>query len=238
MAFTQDELQALNTILEQKKAELLSELEQLFDQRLHILRNEFKQYQQRLEDSIENSFVAQLPVIEQLINQRFPTPNVHVAGVYTNQPQTTFEAIEVQTEIPWEDLIDLLNKALNERFITLNTSLQAQLRDIKHEVLAQIQLLRNDLSKQQPVVSFSSTDNTDTDMQDILTSINQLERIVESMQVAISANTTLISQRLSHHQRLPVEQAHPLRSLSPTEQEHALRGEWSLPPSPPEKIDE
>ena len=238
MSFTQDELQTLNTIFEQKLAELLPALEQLFDQRLQTLRNEFEQYQQRLEESIERSFVTQLPVIEQLLNQRFPTPNAHVPDMYTYEPPTNFEAIEVQTEIPWEDLIDLLTKALNERFITFNRTLQARLHDIEQEVSSQIQFLRDDLHKQQPTSPFSGRYNTEASMQDILTSMNQLERIVESMQVAMSANNALISQRLYHHQRQPMEQAHPPHSFSPTEQEHSLRSEWNLAPSPSSETDD
>jgi hypothetical protein len=203
MTFTQDELQALNVIFDQKTKILLNELEQFFDQRIQILQNKLEQYQQQLEDSIQRSFAAQLLTVEQLINQSFPASNSHIPVLYTNQPQTNFEAIEVQTEIPWEDLIDLLNKALNERFITLNTSLQARLRDVEHEVSSQIQLLRNDLRKHQPVASSSGKYGNEAEMQDILTSINQLKCMVESLQ----------------------EQAHPSRPFSPTEQERFLERE-------------
>jgi hypothetical protein len=230
MSFTQDELQALNAILDQKTAELLSELERLSDQRTQGLRKELEQQQKRLEESIERSFAAQLLAFEQLINRRLsvsegdpgrdplhspqPLPVDHA-----DLPQTSFEAIEVQTEIPWEDLIDLLNKALNEQFTTFDTSLQARLRDLEREVSSQIQLLR----KEHPMTS--STNNPEAEMQDILTNINQLERIVESMQVAMAANSTLLSHRLSHHQRLPMERAHSSGSLSPTEQEPSLERE-------------
>ncbi|TMC16041.1 MAG: hypothetical protein E6J34_20570 [Chloroflexi bacterium] len=233
MSFTQDELQALNSILDQKMVVLLRELVRFFDQRMQILRQEFEQHQQRLEESIEQAFAAQLPVIEQLINQRFSASNSPVSAMYTDQSQASIEAIEVQTEIPWEDLIDLMSKALNERFITFNTSLQAQLQDIEHEVSSQIQLLRNDLRKQQPLAALADTSSAEAEMQDILTSVHQLERIVESMQVAMAANSTLISKRLSHHQRLSIEQAHPSRSFSPTEHERSKEREEDLPPFSP-----
>ncbi len=234
MSFTQDELQALNAIWDQKMAELIHELGQLFDQRMQILRNEFKQYQQRLEESIERSFAAQLLAFEQLINQRFSAVDTHVPDVYTNQPQASFEALEVQTEIPWEDLVDLLDKALNERFISFDTSLQARLRDIEQKVSSQIQLLhdelRDDFRKEQPM-TFSDMGSTELGMQDMLASISQLEHIVESMQVAMTANSTLISNRLYHHQHLPLERAHPARPFSPTEHEHSLEKEWHPSPS-------
>jgi hypothetical protein len=222
MSFTQDELQALNAILDQKTAELLSELERLFDQRMHNLRKELEHQRKRVEESIERSFAVQLLAFEQLAKQHFSASGEGRMGEslhspqhvdYADQPQASFEAIEVQTEIPWEDLIDLFNKALNEQFTTFDTSLQARLRDLEQEVSSQIQFLRKEQT------TASSADSTEVEMQDILTNISQLERIVESMQVAMAANSTLLSHRLSHHQRLPMERAHPVDSLSPTEEE-------------------
>jgi hypothetical protein len=231
MAFTQDELQALHAILGQKLADLLPELEQFFDQRMHILQNEFKQDMQKMQASIEIYFSTQLLAFEQLIDQRFPAANRHVPDVYANQPQTSFEAIEVQTDIPWEDLVDLLNKALNERFIPFTTAFQARLREIEQKVLSQIQLVHDDLHKEQPIASFASMSSAEPEMQDILASISQLEHIIESMQVAMTANSTLISNRLYHHQHLPMERAHPAHSFSPSEHEHTLEREWSPSPS-------
>jgi len=46
-------------------------------------------------------------------------------------------------------------------------------------------------------------------MQEVFQSIEQLERIIESMQVAMTANHALLSNRLYHHQQLPLERAHP-----------------------------
>jgi len=48
-----------------------------------------------------------------------------------------------------------------------------------------------------------------TNMQEVFQSIEQLERIIESMQVAMTANHALLSNRLYHHQQLPLERAHP-----------------------------
>ena len=107
MSFTPDELQALNTILDQKTSELLHELEQLFDRKMQSMRKEFAQYQQRLEESIDRSFATQLLAFEQLINQHFPAavrgePQLlHAPVAYTDLPQANFEAIEVLTEITW-----------------------------------------------------------------------------------------------------------------------------------------
>jgi hypothetical protein len=75
-------------------------------------------------------------------------------------------------------------------------------------------------------------------MQDILTSINQLERIVESMQVAITANSALFSHRLYYHQNLPIERAHPSSSVSPAKNDRSIEKDARLSPSSPERIDE
>jgi hypothetical protein len=45
-------------------------------------------------------------------------------------------------------------------------------------------------------------------MQEVFQSIEQLERIIESLQVAMTANHALLSNRLYHHQQLPLERAH------------------------------
>ena len=46
-------------------------------------------------------------------------------------------------------------------------------------------------------------------MQEVLRGIDHLERIIESMQVAMTSNLALLSNRLYHHQQLPLERAHP-----------------------------
>ena len=143
---------------------------------------------------------------------------------------------------------------------------------MEHEVSLQIQLLHDDLRREQLMASASGqgqatapteagmratapteagmgvtthmeagrqvTVPTEAGVQDILTSINQLERIVESMQVAIAANSALFSHRLYYHQNLPIERAHPSSSVSPTKNDHSIEKDAKLSPSSPEGIDE
>ena len=51
---------------------------------------------------------------------------------------------------------------------------------------------------------------------EILRGIEQLEHIVESMQVVMTTNHALLSNRLYHHQQLPLERAHPSSHSHPT----------------------
>ena len=46
-------------------------------------------------------------------------------------------------------------------------------------------------------------------MEEVFQSIEQLERLIESMQVAMTSNHALLAHRLYHHQQLPLERAHP-----------------------------
>src|SRR5260370_41873827 len=48
-----------------------------------------------------------------------------------------------------------------------------------------------------------------TTIQEVLHGIEHLERIIESMQVAMTSNHALLSNRQYHHQQLPLERAHP-----------------------------
>ena len=67
------------------------------------------------------------------------------------------------------------------------------------------------------VVQAQTFDGTIMNMQDVFTSIERLERIIESMQVAMTSNHALLSNRMYHHQQLPLERAHPSNSDSMTQ---------------------
>ena len=47
-----------------------------------------------------------------------------------------------------------------------------------------------------------------TNFQEMLHGIEHLEQIIESMQVVMTSNHALLSNRLYHHQQLPFERAH------------------------------
>jgi hypothetical protein len=210
MAFTQDELQALNNIFDQKMAILQHELEQSLNQRMQVLKREF-------EDVVERILTAQL------INQRLSAPVTQLSVPYTNESRPNLEAIEVQTEIAWEDLTELIDKILMERLAALNVSLQSKMQEMERALTARIRQWRDSTHYTQSYLPHErSTDN----LTNIHASIEQLERLMESMQVVMTTNSALLANRLYHHQQLPLERAHPSRqenntSLHSSDKEHA-----------------
>ncbi len=264
MAFTQDEIQSLHTILGQKLTQQRQELEQFFDQRLQVLRREYEQrlittqqeylrvltqklaeqqqknreglnqrlemlqaslgasmgrefglrhqqQQHAMEADIERALAAQLLAIEQLISQRFSSVQAIADPTlfYSEEMHPDFGAIEIQTEIPWQEFFDMVGKALDERIDSLSTSLEVSLKSFEREVSLHLHGLHDELVHEHtPNYSGSITS-----MQDMLSSIEHLTQAIESLQVAMTANHALLSNRLSHHQSLPLERAH--KSMAP-----------------------
>lgn len=270
MAFTQDELQSLNTIIEQKLSIQRHDLEKTFEQQTQTLKRDFEQHittlhhdllrtmsrrmndqhaktvdtllrrvdsqhartmqslDQKLErqnqqqarnhkDTLDRSLATQLLAFEQIINQRLPQSEHQsdLALAYAVDGQAEFEAIEVQTEIPWEELAEMVDRALEERLITLKDSFISSLQTIEHEILQQMQALHATLVQisttfhNDPTTTAAIEAPAQATTQDVLQSIDRIERLMESMQVAMTSNTSLISNRLYHHQQLPLERAHP-----------------------------
>src|SRR4051812_31871322 len=196
MSFTQDELQAFNTILNQRLTAQRREMERALDQRMGILRREFDQrlvtlqqnllrhlpqrlselqsklrddlsqqlarqhehtlqtlqgdaevdqqtQPQQFEDQIERALAAQLLAIEQLISQR--TSVAEFTTVHGSEAQPDFESIEVQTEIPWEDLVEVVEKAMGQRLAALDESMQATMKAMEQFLSEQLRTLREEL---------------------------------------------------------------------------------------------
>lgn len=260
MSFTQDELQAFHTVLEQRLAVQRRELERSLEQHFTRLRREFeqrllvaqqqimltltqrlaeqqikqnnafnqkmdtlqtqlmrniesevvnreRQQLQRFEAAIQNGLAAQLLAMEQLLRQNLPTfvPTIeNEQAIYDEETSPKFEAIEVQTEIPWEDLAEVVGKVLDERLTTLNESTQAAIKNMEQYLAVHLLTLRNELTSQKS----PQQDGTLNNLQEVFASIEQLERLIESMQMAMTSNHTLLSNRIFHHQQLPLERAH------------------------------
>ena len=177
-----------------------------------------QQQQPQIESLVDRALSVQLLAIEELLNKRLSTPTFDETAVQIGEHPPHFEAIEVQTELPWEDLVDIFGKVLDERFVKLNEITQATMRNWEQHLSAQlraiqIQIQEGSLHARQ-VQTYSGNL---TSMQEVFQSIEQLERLIESMQVAMTSNHALLSNRLYYHQQVPLERAHPgSRSTSPS----------------------
>lgn len=175
------------------------------------MRHQVQQLQPQFEGVVDRALAAQSLAIERLLNQRFELPPLDETStdIQVSERPAHFEAIEVQTELPWEDLIDIFGKALDERFANLNRSTQESMRNWEQYLVQQLRLLQSKLHDEmvharQPQAYSGNL----TSMQEVFQSIEHLERIIESLQVAMTANHALLSNRLYHHQQLPLERAH------------------------------
>lgn len=296
MSFTEDELQAFNTILERRFAAHRQDMEQALDQRMSDLRHdmdqrlasvhqetvsslkqwlaeqenrfdaasigklnaqqnqetqipnhETQQKEQQIVAAVDRMLAAQLLGIEQLLNQHVPLHGLeHSSLAQAIHPQ--LEAIEVQTELPWEDLAEVMGKALDGRLTSLNDSLQRSVKNLEQYLSVRLHSLRDEIVRNQGQ-PYTGSLNSVASVSEILGGIQQLERIIESMQVAMTANHALLSNRLYHHQQLPLERAHPVafphaasangtNSLLAQAKERIASGLDASPLSRPKEIEE
>ncbi|MBA2680224.1 MAG: hypothetical protein H0U76_17735 [Ktedonobacteraceae bacterium] len=214
MSFTQDELESFHTILEQKLASHRRELELSLDQRMNVLRQEFKQYL----TAVEQDLLYNLPLrlaeqqneLKDTLIQRLEVPQTRVID---ETAQEGTEGVELQAEIDWDDLLSVIDRVVGERLSTLEVTIQSLVRGTEQTLLAELHTFQGDLA--QAKQRYTTTMTTDiTNLQDAFTSIEQLEHAMEALQVTLMANHTLLSNRLSHHQRLPLERAHPVEEKS------------------------
>ncbi|HLI89973.1 MAG TPA: hypothetical protein VKV37_14890 [Ktedonobacteraceae bacterium] len=237
MAFTQDEIQTLNSILDAKLLLLRREMQRAFDQRIAGLKREFEQHlvalqqdlralprrvadqqstlgdppgyqsnpqQQQFAERMVETFDARLLAIEQLLKQQLMARLSNPAAS-NSEAAPTFEAIELQTEISWEDLAAAVDRAVGTRLAALDESVQSMLRQMERYLSPRLHGLPDSPASG---VVHPNSEHLST-MQDAFASIEYLERVIESMQVAMSTNHALLSNRLYHHQQLPLERAHP-----------------------------
>lgn len=258
MSFTEDELQAFNSILEQRFAAHRQDMEQALDQRLSSFRqdidkqfislqqhmttvleqwlsgrkdlfdvafsgkltahqdqivetvnNETEARLHQVEAAVDRMLAAQLLGIEQLMSQYVPRQNAGVSSL-AQELRPQLEAIEVQTELSWEDLTAVMGKVLDERIVSLGDSIQRSVKNLEQYLAIRLHSLRDELARIQSTVQpYNSSPNNGASVPEMLAGIENLEHILESMQVSMTANHALLSNRLYHHQHLPLERAHP-----------------------------
>ncbi|HZU70815.1 MAG TPA: hypothetical protein VFA09_26305 [Ktedonobacteraceae bacterium] len=172
-----------------------------------IISQDAEQREQQFENSVDRMLAAQLLGIEQLLVQQLSVQSLDESELPAGASQPQLEAIEVQTDLPWEDLMDVIGKALDERFAILSDSVQRTVKNLEQYLSVRLHNLRDEFlhSQSRP----QSYNGSMTNIQEVLHGIEHLERIIESMQVAMTANNALLSNRLYHHQHLPLERAHP-----------------------------
>ena len=254
MSFTEDELQAFSSILEQRFAAHRQETERALNERLtafqqeidrrflslkdemtstlkqelttmngapetglmdrlreqqnqmqnqivYTVNQEADQKLRQVEATVDRMLAAQLLGIEQLLHRQ------QTSGSFMQQLPQQLEAIEVQTELSWEDLTAAVGKALDERLVALSNSLQHSVKELEEYLTARLDDIARNQNHGQP---YGGPLGNGTSAQEMLAGIEHLDRVMESMQVAMTANHALLSNRLYHHQQLPVERAHPV----------------------------
>ena len=213
----QEIIQTLSQAQAEQQSSLQTALsEKLNTQQLNITQAvdlELKQQQlPQIESMVDRALAAQLSAIEELFDQRLSAHTFRSgdeAATQVDEHPPHFEAIEVQTELPWEDLTNIFGKALDERYSKLNELTQSTMRNLEQFLSAQLRVMQTQILEGVIQVRQTQAYNGSlTSLQEVFQSIEQLERIIESMQVAMTANHALLSNRLYHHQQLPLERAH------------------------------
>ncbi len=188
---------------------MLSEKLQMQQTRLtQAINLDAEQKNQQIESNLARLLEAQLPGIEQLLSKQLQEVELQSLEdtVMTANGVHPLEAFEVQTELPWEDLSDMIGKALDERLSVLSDAISQSLQNLEQYLSVRIHGLRDEFVRSQPQPAILNGNHTS--VQEVLHGIEHLERVVESLQVAMTANHALLSNRLYHHQQLPLERAH------------------------------
>jgi hypothetical protein len=174
---------------------------------IQALNNEVEQRQQQFEGNIDRMFAAQLLGIEQFIAQ-YSSPNDSGDTVIAQDVPAQFETIEVQTELSWENLMAIIGRSLDDRLSLLNDTIQGSLKSLEQYLSVRIQSLRDEFLRNKTQGHRAFYEEDPTNMQEMLHGIEHLEQIIESMQVVMTSNHALLSNRLYHHQQLSFERAH------------------------------
>lgn len=212
LSYTQQELmRTLAQNLAEQQRKLKETLAQKLDTQVHnsSLSTNGTAAKHQIEEAIEHALDTQLVSLDQLISQRFTVADD--TSALSVDGSTDFAGIEVQTEIPWDELADAVNKALDERFVSLHESLKSSVSAIEQYLAERMPQQHTNVSFGEAILPSETLDMSNgaiTNMQDVFTSIERLEHIIESMQVTMTSNHALLSNRIYHHQQLPLERAH------------------------------
>jgi hypothetical protein len=222
MSFTQDELQAFHTVLEQRLQAHRAEVEQALDERFSEYRRENEHRLLALQHEILRVLSFKLAEfqerVENLLNQKTNAWEQALASrgaideaLLANGHQQV-EAIEVQAELPWEDLAEVIGKTLDGHLQAYREEAQRLIAQQEQQLAEQVRGIQDELAGRvtQQVTQGTQPGISGDTLQEVLHGIEHLERVIESLQVAMTANHALLSDRLYSHQQQPVERAHPV----------------------------
>ena len=174
---------------------------------IQTFNRDIEQRQQQFEGNIDRMLAAQLLGIEQLITH-YSSRNESGDTVISEGVPAQLDAIEVQTELSWEDLMDIIGRALDDRLAVMNDTIQRSLKNLEQYLSVRLHSLRDEFLRNKTQGHLALDEENPTNIQEILHGIEHLEQIIESMQVVMTSNHALLSNRLYHHQQLPFERAH------------------------------
>ncbi len=179
------------------------------NQLVKAFQHEIEQRQQQIEANIDRMLAAQLLGIEQLISHYSSGQDAEETFDSENRSvPEQFDSFEVQTELTWEELVDLIGRVLDDRITVLNDAVQKSLKNLENSISVRLQSLCEELFYDQTARKHDFHEGGAASWQEILRGIEQLEQVMESMQVVMTSNHALLSNRLHHHQQLPFERAH------------------------------
>jgi hypothetical protein len=174
---------------------------------IQSLDHQIEKRQQQFEGNIDRTLAAQLLGIEQLITH-YSSRNESGYAVIADDVPAQEETIEVQTELSWDNLMDIIGGALDDRLSVLNDTIQRSLKSLEQYLSVRLHSLRDEFLRNKAQGHQVLFEENPTNIQEILHGIEHLEQIIESMQVVMTTNHALLSNRLYHHQQLPFERAH------------------------------
>ncbi|HEY7416015.1 MAG TPA: hypothetical protein VH593_12530, partial [Ktedonobacteraceae bacterium] len=131
MSFTQDELQAFNDILEEKLTTQRREIEHTLDQRMQVLRQEIEQHISVVQHDI------------QLMRQQVVPSLIEAHATYAPENHSGRGEVEVQTDIGWEDLVDLLGKAIDKRYASMFDFMHKAMRQLEQDMSVGLDSIRS-----------------------------------------------------------------------------------------------
>lgn len=142
--------QYLMSALPQRVLELQPERKGATQADSQALIKEGERQKQQIIELVGNALANHLLALERLIQQRPASPTADVTLPHVPEDLHDLNAIEIQAEIPWNELADMIEKALDERLTSLNEAIKSSFQNMEQSLLAQLQNFQHEPGHQQP----------------------------------------------------------------------------------------